>query len=170
MLIFWQPKQWPTGGCPRETALCFKGHSHKLQLLIAGKICHKIARWKCFLLMQSLCPYFSGFLVISLNMSSLLTPIFTFQSHFWQLFVFGCFDSRSGYKDRPIGRFSPSPSVVWWSVLWPGDWRILYIYIPAPFTESFDRLGRRMIFKVAGAGIELELHSSSWDFSERLIH
>ena len=43
------------------------------------------------------------------------------------------------------------------SVLWPGDWRILLlcIYIPAPFTESVDRLGRRMIFKVAGAGIEL---------------
>ena len=79
-------------------------------------------------------------------------------------FVYGCFESRSGYKDRPIRRFSPSPSVVWRSVLWPGDWRILLlcIYIPAPFTESFDRLGRRMIFKVAGAGIELRLHSSSW--------
>ena len=79
-------------------------------------------------------------------------------------------ESRSGYKDRPIGRFSPSPSVVWQSVLWPGDWRILLlcIYIPAPFTESFDRLGRRMIFKVAGEGIELEPHNSSWPFSERL--
>ena len=35
--------------------------------------------------------------------------------------------------------FSPSPSVVWQSVLWPGDWRILLLcsYIPAPFTESF---------------------------------
>ena len=89
------------------------------------------------------------------------------------LFVcFCCFESRSGYKDRQIGRFSPSPSVVWRSVLWPGDWRILLLctYIPAPFTESFDRLGRRMIFKVAGAGIELELHNSSWPFSERLIH
>ena len=37
------------------------------------------------------------------------------------LFVFCCFESRSGYKDRPIGRFSPSPSVVWRSVLRPGD-------------------------------------------------
>ena len=29
----------------------------------------------------------------------------------------------------------------------PGDWQILllFIYIPAPFTKSFDRLGRRMI-------------------------
>ena len=58
------------------------------------------------------------------------------------------------------------------SVLWPGDWQILLlcIYVPAPFTESFDRLGKRMIFKVTGAGIELELHSSSWPFSERLFH
>ena len=87
-------------------------------------------------------------------------------------FFFGYFESRSGYKDQPMGRFSPSPSVVWRSVLWQGDWRILllWIYIPAPFTESFDRLGRRMIFKVAGAGIELEPYSSSWPFSERLIH
>ena len=27
-------------------------------------------------------------------------------------FVFCCFESRSGYKDQPIGRFSPNPSVV----------------------------------------------------------
>ena len=95
------------------------------------------------------------------------------KENFWCFcFVFGCFESRSGYKDRPIGRFSPNPSVVWRSLLWLGDRRILLlcIYIPAPFTESFDRLGRRMIFKVAGAGIELELHSSSWPFSEYLIH
>ena len=62
-------------------------------------------------------------------------------------FVYGCFESRSGYKDRPIRRFSPSPSVVWRSVLWPGDWRFLLLcfFISAPFTESIDRLGRRLI-------------------------
>ena len=34
------------------------------------------------------------------------------------------------------------------SVLQPGDWQILLVcfYIPAPFTESFDRLGRRIVF------------------------
>ena len=37
------------------------------------------------------------------------------------LFVLGCFESRSGSKDRPIGRFSPSPPLVWRSVLWPGE-------------------------------------------------
>ena len=51
--------------------------------------------------------------------------------------------------DKHIGWFSPSPSKVWQVnlVTGPGDWRILLlcIYIPAPFTESFDRLGRRMI-------------------------
>ena len=58
---------------------------------------------------------------------------------------FAIFESRSQYKDWPIGWFSPSPFVVWRSVLWPGGWRILLLCMPAPFTESFDRLGRRMI-------------------------
>ena len=58
--------------------------------------------------------------------------------------LFGCFESLSGYKDRPLGRFSPSPSVVWRSVFVTGrltNSPTLHLqYIPAPFTESFDRL------------------------------
>ena len=48
----------------------------------------------------------------------------------------GIFESRSGFMDQ-LSR----------SVLWPGDWQILLfcICIPAPFTESFDRLERRII-------------------------
>ena len=101
-----------------------------LRMLVLG-YCYCLYYWNC----QYCCA------------SNSAGAIFLFFLFF--LFVFGCFESRSGYKDRPIGRFSPSPSVVWRSVLWPGDWRILLlcIYIPAPFTESFDRLGRRMIFK-----------------------
>ena len=77
------------------------------------------------------CPY------LMLNQNA---NFYAFKLHECFCFVcFGCFESCSGYKDRPISRFSPSPSVVWRSVLRPGDWRILLlcIYLPAPFTESF---------------------------------
>ena len=47
--------------------------------------------------------------------------------------------------DQSIGWFSPSPSIVWQVSLATGDRRILCIYIPAPCTESFYRLERRMI-------------------------
>ena len=42
---------------------------------------------------------------------------------------------------------SQSPSIVWQVSLVTGDWWILIlcIYSPAPFTQSFNRLGRRMI-------------------------
>ena len=86
--------------------------------------------------------------------------------------LFGCFESRSGYKERPLDRFSPSPSIVWRSVFCDReiDEFSYSAFIYRPHSQShFDWLGRRMI-KVAGAGIELELHSSSWPFSERLIH
>ena len=47
---------------------------------------------------------------------------------------------------------SPSPSIGWRSVLWPGDWRILLIciYILSLFTESLDQVERRMIFLECG--------------------
>ena len=72
-----------------------------------------------------------------------------------------------GYKDRPI---SP-PSYGSQSSDLDIDEFSYSAFIYRPHLQSlFDRLGRRMIFKVAGAGIELELHSSSWPFSERLVH
>ena len=44
--------------------------------------------------------------------------------------------------------FHQVPSTVWQVSLVTGDWRILLLcfYIPALFTESFDRLGRRNVF------------------------
>ena len=66
------------------------------------------------------------------------------QSYFLPIF----FESRSGYMDQLSLVFTKSLPQSGRSVLRPGDWRILLLclYIPAPFTESFDRLGRRIVF------------------------
>ena len=109
------------------------------------------------------CGFLPGFLVKSQDhyRSSRESTFFNF--------FFGGFEARSGSKNRPLGQFSPSLAVV----LWQAYWRILLlcIYIPSPLTKSFDLFGRRMgCFKRPWAGIELELHSPSWPFSEpRLV-
>ena len=60
--------------------------------------------------------------------------------------LFVCiFESRSRYKDQPIGWFSPSHSILWQVSLATGRLTLVCIYITSPFTESFDWLGRRMI-------------------------
>ena len=47
---------------------------------------------------------------------------------------------------QPICWFSPSPSTVRQVSLVTGQILLLCIYIPTPFTESFDRLGRRIVY------------------------
>ena len=58
------------------------------------------------------------------------------------------FEFLSGYMDLLHQVFTKSLPQSGRSVLRPGDCRIILLcfYIPALFTESFDRLGRRIVF------------------------
>ena len=52
--------------------------------------------------------------------------------------IFGSFESRTEYKDRPIGRFSPSPSAVWHVSLC--DWEIGEFICSALYTGPIHRV------------------------------
>ena len=84
------------------------------------------------------------------------------------------FEPRSGYIGQSIGWFLPSPSKVWQVSLVTGRLTnsptLRFIHHPHSQSHLADKVGEWFCFKTPETGIEVELHSPSWPFSEHLIH